>query len=459
MNPFWVLFAALIATGLFASLRLSLVDLARAVLEDIATVRNRPNATRRIKAILDDTPGHARAMGILESLSAASVVVACVAEVATVTPETGYVLKDALIGVPIAGGLLWLVAIAIPSSVAWHVGERTLYSCSAMVRACWIIAAPARAMARFIDEIVKRLAGIQASTESEVLEAELLSVVEEGEREGQFDEAERDMIEAVVEFRNLTVEQVMTPRTEVEAFEVTNDLGKVTRTIKEIGHSRIPVYEDSLDNIVGIFYVKDLMRWLAGEGAGGGAREAGQPFDLRSILRPAFFVPETKTVRELLRELLQKKVHIAMVADEYGGTSGLVTIEDILEEIVGDIRDEYEHEEEQTPEVEVKLDTRTAEVDGRAYIDDVNDALTPLGWRIPESDEYDTVGGFVNAILGRIASPGESFRHDQAVVTVLEASPQRVLKVRLEVRPSEPGAGLAQAPASMGREENGQSSK
>src|SRR5690606_22699110 len=143
--------------------------------------------------------------------------------------------------------------------------------------ASFLLLTPLHVLPATVNEVVRPLAGAKSGDQAEVLEAELLSVVEEGEREGQFDEAERDMIEAVFEFRNLTAEQVMTPRTEIEAFELTNDLGAVTRIIRETGHSRIPVYEGSLDNIVGIFYVKDLMRWLAGEGA----RSNGKPFDLR----------------------------------------------------------------------------------------------------------------------------------------------------------------------------------
>jgi CBS domain containing-hemolysin-like protein len=145
------------------------------------------------------------------------------------------------------------------------------------------------------------------------------------------------MIEAVVALRDKTVEQIMTPRTEIAAMEYTDDLGAVTGIIRKIGHSRIPVYKGSLDTIVGIFYVMDLMKWLAGSGVRAGSNK---PFELQAILRPALFVPETKTVRELMKELLEKKLHIAMVADEYGGTAGLVTIEDIVEEVFGEIYDE-----------------------------------------------------------------------------------------------------------------------
>jgi putative hemolysin len=242
------------------------------------------------------------------------------------------------------------------------------------------------------------------------------------------------MIEAVVQFRNRTVAQVMTPRTEIEAIELTNDLGKVTKAVREIGHSRIPVYEESLDHIVGVFYVKDLMKWLAGEARSG----HGKGFDFKTLLRPAFFVPETKTIRELLPELLNKRVHIAMVADEYGGTAGLVTIEDIIEEVFGDIQDEYEAPEEETAEVKVEVASKTAEIDARAYIEDVNAEIKPLGVELPESEDYDTVGGFVTVTLGRIPAAGETFVNGKLLVTVLGAEATRVTKVRVQV--SEPDA-------------------
>jgi CBS domain containing-hemolysin-like protein len=309
--------------------------------------------------------------------------------------------------------------------------------------------APLRVVAGFSDEVVRRLTGAAAHDQEQALHTELLSVVEEGEREGQFDGSERDMIEAVVEFRSRTVEQIMTPRIDIEALEMTDDLGALINLIKESNHSRIPVYEGSLDHIVGVFYVKDLMRWLAGDGAKG----SGKPFGLREILRPAIFVPETKTVRELLAELLKSRVHIAVVADEYGGTAGLVTMEDIVEEVFGDIQDEYEEVEDETPAVQVQGDGRSAEVDARASIGDANAALRALGIELPESEEYDTVGGFVMTTLGRIPGAGETLTHGRVRVTVVEAAPTRVSRVRVEteaadeapqvqVRPVDEGAAV-----------------
>jgi putative hemolysin len=449
----WTILLALWFACLFSALHIALVDLARASLEEIAAVRNRPRATRRIERILEDTAGHARAAAVARVAFDAVVVVGMVAQVAALRGHGAATAGDAAIGAAVGAALIWVFGVVVPMAIAWHAGERLVYACSLLLRVAHVAAVPLNAGAAWLNEAVRRLSGAPAGEQAEVLQAELLSVVEEGEREGQIDEAEKEMIEAVVEFRNLTAKQVMTPRTEIEAFEATDDLGAVTRIIRQIGHSRIPVYQESLDNVLGIFYVKDLMRWLAGEsmpGQGNEARRPGQPFRLRSILRPALFVPETKPVRELLRELLQKKVHIAMVADEFGGTAGLVTIEDIVEEIIGDIKDEYEQPDEGRAMVEVKPDDHAAVVDARAYIDDVNDALAPLGWSLPDSDDYDTVGGFVITTLGRIPAQGESFRHDRAVVTVLEATATRVLKVRLEVRPAEEAgrpAGVVEAPA------------
>ncbi len=440
LNPVVILIVALAAGLLFATLHLSLIDLARATLEDLALTRNRARKGRRVEQMLGDTYGHSKSLAIASALFQAIVVIACVAWIAQIRGAQAAGWADCLIGLALSVPLLWIFCVVVPMSIAYYAGERMLYELSGLVRTVHRAAWPVRGVVLFANEVVRRLAGVTPTPSAAQAEEEILSAVEEAQREGQFDDEAREMIEAIVEFRSLTVEQVMTPRTEIAAIELTNDLGAVTRAIRDIGHSRIPVYENSLDSVVGIFYVKDLMRWMAGEG-GGGARVGGKPFELKNIVRPALFVPETKTVRELLRELIRRNVHIAMVADEYGGTAGLVTIEDIVEQIVGDIRDEYEKPGEDKPEVTVDLDKRTADVDARAYIDDVNDVISPLGWSIPESDDYDTVAGFVMTTLGRIPEQGEVFRIQRATTTVLEATPTRVVRLRLDIAPPEEGDG------------------
>ena len=339
------------------------------------------------------------------------------------------------LGLGLGGALVWVFGVIVPVAVGEHAGERVALLGSRSIRVWYVLMAPARLAARFLDEVVRRLMGAEALDEHEEIEAELLSAVEEGERGGRLDEVERDMIEAVVEFRSTTAEQVMTPRTEIQALEYTDELGEVQRLVEEIGHSRMPVYEDNLDRVVGVLYAKDLLRWIILHAGN------GRPFVLGEILREATFVPETKTVRELLTELLAAKVHIALIADEYGGTSGLVTIEDIVEEVFGEIQDEYEDDED-VAGVEVHEQERAATIDARAHIDDANDDLEQLGLELPESDEYDTVGGFVVCKLGRIPSAGETFEHAGARVTVLEAEATRVVRVRVESAMADvPGTG------------------
>jgi magnesium and cobalt exporter, CNNM family len=435
----WIAIPALVAGAVLSALVQSLRDLSRTTLEEIAAIRNRPAATKRIERILEDVEGHTAAVALPRVICNLVLVVALVAWVGYlrqgqqdgVAPVLTWV--DAVIGVGAASLLLWMFAVILPTSVAKHAGDGTVYAWSGVIRACFVLGKPFGGAAKIVDEVVRRLSGQGDKDVAVAIQDELLSVVQEAKEEGKFDQSEKEMIEAVVEFRNRTVAQVMTPRTEIEAIELTNDLGRVTTTVRDIGHSRIPVYEESLDHIVGVFYVKDLMKWLAGEARSG----HGKGFDLKSLLRPAFFVPETKTIRELLPELLNKRVHIAMVADEYGGTAGLVTIEDIVEEVFGDIQDEYEEPEQQAAEVKVEAATRTAEIDARAYIADVNAEIKPLGVELPESEDYDTVGGFVTVTMGRIPAAGESFAHGRIVVTVLGAEATRVTKVKVQVSEAE----------------------
>jgi CBS domain containing-hemolysin-like protein len=434
-NWLGIAMAALAAGSVLSTLVQSLRDLTRSALEDIVAIRNNPRAAARVAAILDDIEGHAAATALPRTVCNLIVAVALVFWISALKKQQMPIVADGVLGILAASLLLWVFTSIVPSSIARHAGEVTIYAWSPLLRLMHVLGRPLRRVASILDEVVRRLAGRTEQTEAEVLQEEILSVVEEAQEEGKFDETERDMIEAVVKFRDKTVAQVMTPRTEIAAIEVGVNLSEVTGAIRKIGHSRIPVYEGSLDHVVGVFYVKDLMRWLAGEGSRG-----GRTFEMRSVMRTAYFVPETKTVRELLAELLKKRVHIAMVADEYGGTAGLVTIEDIIEEVFGDIQDEYEIPESESVEVKLNAQLRTADIDARTYVNDANDELRQLDVEIPESEDYDTVGGFVTVTLGRIPAAGESFTHESLKITVLAAEPTRVTRVRIEPMSEEEAA-------------------
>jgi putative hemolysin len=226
----------------------------------------------------------------------------------------------------------------------------------------------------------------------------------------------------VIAFSETEVASVMTPLTDIEGIERTDDLSAIRDFIAAAGHSRIPVYEGSLDTILGILYVKDLVPYLGADGA---------QFRLRPLLREPIRVPETKPVRDLLRDFQHSEVHLAIVIDEYGGTSGLVTIEDLLEEIVGEIHDEHEPESETLPEIEAR-DGGGFMVDGRFPIEDLADRI---GIEVPEDRDYDTVAGFLLAHFGRVPAPGERCEFAGWHFEVESAAPTHIQRVRLDREP------------------------
>lgn len=417
------LLVCLVLSMALSTLVFAVRDFSLRKLTEIAEERG---GIERVQPIIDEDDAHARALSfarLLVNLGAMISVVLLVGPLSSVSADGEQVVNWGAVGMALglSAALLFAFATLIPLSLAANAGERLLYSAAPVVRLVHVVLLPIAKM-HFVETAVKRLAGDQSS-EREMLEDELLSAVSEGERSGQLGASERDMIESVMEMTSKTVEEIMTPRTEVEGFEYTNDIEFIKNFITTAGHSRIPVYEGDLDHIVGILYAKDLIDLI------------GHPvdsFELRPILRQAQFVPESKAVNELMVQLQQAKVHLAIVIDEYGGTAGLVTFEDILEEIVGDIQDEYEPDHEKEPEITVDAETKTAVVDARLYIDDANDELKAMGVTLAESDEYDTVGGWVLSELGHIPVVDEVFEAGGVRVTVLEAEPTRVHRLRME---------------------------
>ncbi|MBT7351463.1 MAG: HlyC/CorC family transporter, partial [Phycisphaerae bacterium] len=262
-------------------------------------------------------------------------------------------------------------------------------------------------------------AAMQPNGRTSDAEAELLRSIDAKQREGELAAGAKTLIENVFDFTTTDVGEVMTPRIDIEGIEMTDDLGVIRAFILSAGHSRIPVFEEDLDHIDGILYVKDLIPFL-GEDASG--------FELRPLLRRPIVIPETKPVADLLADFQQAEVHMAIVVDEYGGTAGLATIEDVLEEIVGEIYDEHEGNDDEDEPVLLETDANTWEVDGRFHIDDFNEAADSL---LPEDDEYDTVGGWFTACVGHVPASGESHVVDGLEFEVLEAEPTRVIKLRV----------------------------
>jgi CBS domain containing-hemolysin-like protein len=473
--------------SLLSALHACIENTTGAALEAFAETRRGLVGSRlaAIRGIVADLPGHGHAVALARILCNLGVAVASIFVVAGVHTPAGTPINpsitDAAIGVLASAIVLWVFSVALAESIGRHAPERFLYTFGPLVRAAYLVQKPLTPFAHLLDVIVRKMSGAETVTKTEQVSEEILSVAEEGEREGLIDEDERRMIEAVVNFKQRTVEQIMTPRREIEALEYTNNLGAITAFVRKVRHSRIPVYktDGGLDDVIGFFYTKDLLRWLAGDASmalgttplrGGPSPASAAPqtdrtssaprgFDLKAILRPALHVPHSKTIRQLADEFVAKKMHAAVVVDEFGAVSGLVTLEDIIEDVFGDIQDEYEKTEDGPPRIEVKPepgDTEDgpprgglADIDARAYVTAANEALEPLGAAIPEADDYDTVGGFVLSTLGHMPEVNETFSHGRMSVTVLEASPTRVIKVRIMVAPEEP--------AEAERPENGES--
>jgi putative hemolysin len=263
---------------------------------------------------------------------------------------------------------------------------------------------------------ISKAFGAEVTTQAQITAEELRLIVERGGEQGILEAEEEQMINAVIELGDRRLHEVMVPRIAIIALPATATFEEVIDRIIEEGHSRVPVYETSVDEVIGILYAKDLLPFLKAA--------AVEPPDLRTLLRTPVFVPESMTIDDLLHEFQRRKVHIAIVLDEYGGTAGLVTIEDLLEEIVGEIQDEYDVEE---PLVE-SLGEDRARVDGRASVDDLLDVFD-LRLTLEDEEEYDTVGGLVYHRIGGVPVPGDEVQVDGLRLTVETTDGRRVGKV------------------------------
>lgn len=253
-----------------------------------------------------------------------------------------------------------------------------------------------------------------------VTEDDLKSWVEEGQASGGLEQGERRMIYSIFQFGDTLAREIMVPRIDVQALEVNTPIQEAMQSLTNSGHSRVPVYETSVDNVVGLLYAKDLLR----------AGHEGRKFSsIRDLLRPAYFVPEAKKVDELLREMQARSVHMALIVDEYGGIAGLVTLEDIVEEIVGEIRDEYDASEELLFQ---QVGPEEFIFQGRIDLDDFNEIMHSNLTK----DVADTLGGFIYGQIGRVPAGGEQVEFDNLILKVEQVSGRRIRTVRATIRAS-----------------------
>lgn len=321
------------------------------------------------------------------------------------------------------GMIVYLFAYALPKRAAERRPERFAFFCVTPFRLFRFLFTPFIWLLSALAAGISHLFGADSKKESaDATEEEIRMMVDVGNEKGVIEESQKDMINNIFEFDDRTAEEVMTHRTDIIAVGQDATISDIIYYAINEGFSRIPVYADDIDNIIGIIYVKDLL-CLVG-------CKSTEDFKISDFIRPVIYVPESNRCRDLFKEFTDKKIHIAVVVDEYGGTSGIVTMEDLLESIVGNIQDEYDDEE-----IEIqKLNDTTYLIDGSADLDDVAEVL---GLEIGESEDYDTLGGLITDILGRIPDDGEtpSMDYQNITFTVMVVEDRRVVKVKAEIGP------------------------
>ena len=279
----------------------------------------------------------------------------------------------------------------VPKRLAMKNYEKIAFGTIGIIRAISIITAPFVKLLTVTTNAISKLFGVNESDEETVTEEEIKMMVDQGEESGAIEESEKELINNVFEFNDITASEIMTHRTDIFAVDINTAPGELLEEIikDDCKHSRIPVYDETIDEIKGIVYVKDLLKHIH-----------KKTFKIKNIMKDAYFVSQNKLINELFKELQKNKKQIAIVLDEYGGTAGLITMEDILEEIVGDIFDEYDEIENEYE----KIDDKTYILSGNLPIYDVNKILDS---HIPEGD-YDTLSGYLQEELGRIPSEEET---------------------------------------------------
>lgn len=418
----------LLANGLLAAGRAALVNASRGRLRQMAEAREpgaalasrvAEDATALLTTLrLTQTVCRFGLAGLAALLVAAPLQAAPAWSALTPTAQLLAVLFLLLLGALVVVSL----GEFLPEAVALRNPEQAAVFFAPLIAGLIWALAPATRLSRWL--VARASVPVAGQRLPLVTEEEIKTLVDAGEEGGAIEEDEKEMIYSIFEISETWARELMVPRIDVLALDVDTPLAEAVDALLAAGHSRAPVYEGSIDNVVGILYVRDLLRsWRAGQMAA----------PLRGLLRPACFVPETKKANELLAELQQKRIHLAVVVDEYGGTAGIVTLEDIVEEIVGDIRDEYDADEESYVE---RVSDAEYVFDARIDLDEVNELL---GVKLP-SEDSDSLGGFIYGQLGHIPSAGERVGAEGAQFEVLTVTGRRIRKVRARRVEAQPPA-------------------
>lgn len=302
----------------------------------------------------------------------------------------------------------------VPKRIGMKYYEKIAFSTIGIIRVISIIAAPFVKILTNATNFVSKVFGIPEEDEETVTEEEIKMMIDEGEEKGTIEQEEKEMIHNVFQFNDITVSEVMTPRKDVYAIDIDSRIEEIIRELNEYKYSRIPVYEETIDNIKGVMFVKDLLKYYINN----------EPISIRNLVREVYFIPESKPINDLLKELQKNKMQMAIVIDEYGGTAGIVTMEDLIEEIVGNIFDEYDDVEEEYK----KIDENTYLINGSVSISDLKKILNT---EIPDGD-YETLSGYLLELTGKFPEEEESqvIETENIIYKIEEYEDKRILWVK-----------------------------
>ncbi len=315
----------------------------------------------------------------------------------------------------------------LPKKLAAQASESTSIALVGFQKFIYYVTFPLVMVCKGVANLILKIMGKKTDVDdSYFTEDKVMSMLDRGQERGEIKEEGRKMIDSIFEFDDLLAYEIMTPRTDVFMFDINADRSEYFDELMELTHSRIPVYDGDPDNIVGILHIKDYLHTATKKGF--------DKVDIKKLLRPAYFVPETKNIDALFRELQIEKQHLAMLIDEYGGFSGIVSVEDIIEQIVGDIDDEFDEEDR----IIEKISEDTYEVDGNVYLDDLKEET---GIEL-KSDTSETIGGFLIDLMGEI--PREKVKYNPVeyenyVLTIVKVKDRRIEKIKIKVKEKKNG--------------------
>jgi putative hemolysin len=427
----------IIVNGFFSASEISLITLRKSRVRHLVKSGNR--TARRVQRLQEEPE---RFLGTVQiGVTLVATLAAAIGGVIAVVHVKPFLLSLPIafiqkaaepIAVAVMVSLLTYVTIVlgelVPKSLAIRHSERVAFFTSAPIDFLSHVLYFVLRVLLASSNVVLRFFKLEQGQESNLIsEDEVKYLIREGRKSGIFESSEEDLIHSVFRFTDTVVKEVMVPRTEIVAVETGSSIDAILRTMNAKGFSRLPVYSETVDDIIGVVYLKDILALHMGN----------RQFQLEDVLRRPYFVPPNKNVSVLLKEMREKRIHLALVGDEYGGTDGLVTMEDLIEEIVGDIRDEQEKELREIHEVAANRYV----VDGRTDIGRVN---FKLGVQLPE-DEFETIGGFVLGLFGRLPAEGDQIKYRDLMFTVLRLHKNRISRIRV----------LKYAPANHERGEDG----